>query len=150
LLPEAPLTIAGSGQAPGLSIFPSGGNYNEGIRIHPSSGNGYSVLMLGAVSGVSGTGTGQWGIIDYPSSSSYMFGLRYSGNADALNILTNGSVGIGMIAQELQKVYPQLVTGSKKDYLGINYGAFTAVLLQAIKEQQKEIEELQKKLGMDK
>ena len=63
-----------------------------------------------------------------------------------------GQKAIGMIAQELQKVYPELVVASKngnQEYLSIDYGKFTAVLLQAIKEQQKEIEELQKKLGMD-
>ena len=46
-----------------------------------------------------------------------------------------------------------MVVASKnkqQNYLSIDYMKFTAVLLQAIKEQQKEIEELQKKLGMDK
>ena len=64
-----------------------------------------------------------------------------------------GEKGIGMIAQELQKVYPELVVASKnehQDYLSIDYMKFTAVLLQAIKEQQKEIEELQRKLGAGK
>ena len=64
-----------------------------------------------------------------------------------------GEKAIGMIAQEVQKVYPQLVVATKngkQEYLSIDYGKFTAVLLQAIKEQQKEIEELQKKLGVDK
>jgi hypothetical protein len=82
-----------------------------------------------------------------------------------------GEKGIGLIAQELQKVYPELVKGSPKNqghqYLSIDYEKFTAVLLQSIKElksqmitiqdeikeqlkeitdQQKEIKELKKKL----
>ena len=52
-----------------------------------------------------------------------------------------GEKGIGMIAQELQKVYPELVVASKnehQDYLSIDYMKFTAVLLQAVKELKKE------------
>jgi len=57
-----------------------------------------------------------------------------------------GEKGIGMIAQELQKVYPELVVGSKKDYLSIDYGEFTAVLLQVAKDQQKEIKDQGKEI----
>ncbi len=58
-----------------------------------------------------------------------------------------GEKGIGMIAQELQKVYPELVVEPNKNaYLSIDYGKFSAVLLQAIKEQQKEIKDLQKEV----
>ena len=48
-----------------------------------------------------------------------------------------GEKNIGMIAQELQKVYPELVVASKngnQEYLSVDYMKFTAVLLQAIKE----------------
>jgi hypothetical protein len=45
-----------------------------------------------------------------------------------------GEKAIGMIAQEMQKVYPELVKAPKKAYLSIDYGKFTAVLLQAVKE----------------
>ena len=58
-----------------------------------------------------------------------------------------GEKGIGMIAQELQKVYPELVAGSKKDYLAINYGAFTAVLLQSVKELNEKVISLFKGLS---
>ena len=56
-----------------------------------------------------------------------------------------GEKTIGMIAQELQKVYPELVKAPKKAYLSIDYMKFTAVLLQVAKEQQKEIKELQER-----
>ena len=58
-----------------------------------------------------------------------------------------GEKGIGMIAQELQKVYPELVVASKNEhqnYLSIDYMKFTAVLLQVAKEQQEEIKDQQK------
>lgn len=44
---------------------------------------------------------------------------------------------IGLIAQELQKIYPELVSVDAKGYLGVDYAKFSAVLLQAIKEQQQ-------------
>jgi hypothetical protein len=43
---------------------------------------------------------------------------------------------IGVIAQDIQKVYPELVHTDKSGFLAVDYTKFTAVLLQAIKEQQ--------------
>ncbi|MEQ8625324.1 MAG: tail fiber domain-containing protein [Vicingaceae bacterium] len=43
---------------------------------------------------------------------------------------------IGFIAQEMQKVYPEIVTEKADGYLTVDYSKFTAVLLEAIKEQQ--------------
>jgi hypothetical protein len=55
---------------------------------------------------------------------------------------------IGLLAQEVQKLFPQLVTEFKGDndeqVLGINYLGLIPVLIEAIKEQQKQIEELKK------
>lgn len=50
---------------------------------------------------------------------------------------------IGFVAQELKEVFPQLVQEDKQGYLAVNYNGFIPVLLQAIKEQQKKIEEQQ-------
>ncbi|MEZ4722259.1 MAG: tail fiber domain-containing protein [Flavobacteriales bacterium] len=49
---------------------------------------------------------------------------------------------IGVIAQDLQKVYPELVFEDNDGYLMVDYTKFTAVLLQAIKEQQAQINAL--------
>ncbi|ALL07404.1 hypothetical protein AQ505_19065 [Pedobacter sp. PACM 27299] len=49
---------------------------------------------------------------------------------------------IGVIAQELQKVYPEMVTEGKDGFLKVDYTQLTGILIQAIKEQQKEIEDL--------
>jgi len=46
---------------------------------------------------------------------------------------------IGVIAQELEKEYPELVSTDDKGYKSVDYGRLTAVLLEAIKEQQREI-----------
>jgi len=48
---------------------------------------------------------------------------------------------IGMIAQEVEKVIPELVFVNNVDgYKGINYAEMSAVLVEAIKEQQQQIE----------
>jgi len=39
-----------------------------------------------------------------------------------------------VIAQEVQEVYPELVSKSGNDHLVVNYPKLTAVLLQSIKE----------------
>jgi len=49
---------------------------------------------------------------------------------------------IGVIAQELQKVYPEMVTQGKDGFLKVDYTQLTGVLIQAVKEQQKEINAL--------
>lgn len=54
---------------------------------------------------------------------------------------------IGVIAQELQKVYPEMVTQGKDGFLKVDYTQLTGMLIQAVKEQQKEIEVL--KIRMD-
>lgn len=60
----------------------------------------------------------------------------------------NQNVNLGLIAQDVQKVIPEVVDiGDDKDKtLGLNYSELIPVLISAIKEQQKEIEELEKKV----
>ncbi|MBI5215127.1 MAG: tail fiber domain-containing protein [Ignavibacteriae bacterium] len=48
---------------------------------------------------------------------------------------------IGFIAQEMKEVVPEVVSGEEGS-MGMSYGNLTAVLVNAIKEQQKQIEEL--------
>ena len=47
----------------------------------------------------------------------------------------------GVIAQELQEVFPELVTESESG-LSVNYNGIIGVLIEAIKEQQKQIDKL--------
>ncbi|UTW67459.1 tail fiber domain-containing protein [bacterium SCSIO 12643] len=62
-------------------------------------------------------------------------------------IALESSNQIGFIAQELQDEFPEMVTNIPgTEYLGVNYSMMIPVLLEAIKEQQLQIEELQKKL----
>lgn len=54
---------------------------------------------------------------------------------------------IGLLAQDIQRVYPELVVADKQGALGINYTGLVAVLVAAMKEQQAEIEALKQKIG---
>ncbi len=52
---------------------------------------------------------------------------------------------IGFSAQEIEKEFPQLVNRDSEGYLSVSYGHMTPVLLQAIKEQQQQIQQLTNK-----
>jgi len=49
---------------------------------------------------------------------------------------------IGLIAQEIKEVFPQLVTEDAKGFYAVDYQGMIPVLLEAIKEQQQQIDEL--------
>jgi len=54
-----------------------------------------------------------------------------------------GKAGIGLIAQDVEQVFPELVsTNSKTGLKSVGYGNLVAVLIEAVKEQQREIDEL--------
>jgi hypothetical protein len=52
----------------------------------------------------------------------------------------------GVIAQEIQGVLPEIVNKGNDGLLGVEYGNISALLIEAIKEQQKKIQELEVKL----
>lgn len=49
---------------------------------------------------------------------------------------------LGVIAQEVERVFPELVIDSKRGYKTMDYVSLSAVLLQAVKEQQIQIDNL--------
>jgi len=55
---------------------------------------------------------------------------------------------IGLIAQEVEKIIPELVKTDRSGNKGISYAKLTVVLLEAVKEQQKMIEELQREVEL--
>ncbi len=50
---------------------------------------------------------------------------------------------IGFIAQEVEKVYPELVVTDRDGYKSVDYARLTPILVEAIKEQQRKLEEQQ-------
>jgi len=51
---------------------------------------------------------------------------------------------IGVIAQEVEKVFPELVSERPDGYKGVQYENIVGLLIEAIKEQQKQIDELRR------
>ena len=54
---------------------------------------------------------------------------------------------VGVIAQEVEKVLPEVVTEREDGHLAVKYEKIIPLLIEAIKDQQKEIEELKSKLS---
>jgi len=68
------------------------------------------------------------------------------------NLISNDLKQVGFIAQEVQKLVPEVVTGkegdlSKGEILGITYANLVPVLTKAIQEQQKQIEDQNAKIA---
>jgi hypothetical protein len=61
----------------------------------------------------------------------------------------NGKHDIGMIAEDVGKVVPEVVSyeDNGKDARGIDYARLTAVLVEAVKQQQAEIRQEQKQIS---
>ena len=67
-------------------------------------------------------------------------GVRYQ-------LKSNGKHEIGVIAEDVEKVYPELVVSSPdSDMKGVKYGNLVAPLIEAVKEQQTMIENQQKEI----
>ena len=63
-----------------------------------------------------------------------------------VNYEKDGRNSTGVIAQEVEEVLPQVVHTAPDGMKSVAYGNIVGILIEAIKEQQKEIEELKKKL----
>jgi hypothetical protein len=63
-----------------------------------------------------------------------------------VNFEKDGRYSTGVIAQEVEEVLPQVVHTDPDGMKSVAYGNIVGILIEAIKEQQKEIEELKKRL----
>jgi len=54
---------------------------------------------------------------------------------------------VGIIAQEVEKVLPEVVETRENGYKAVKYEKLTALLIQALNEQQKEIDDLKRNVG---
>ena len=123
-------------------------------------------IRQGYVQSISNIGTGDQGSISYVSASHLFTGsITASGNITAYsdarlksNVLTlvnaldkvsklrgvsfdkDGEHGIGVIAQEVQKVIPEVVMEGV--YLSVAYGNLIGLLIEAIKELKIEVDDL--------
>ena len=72
-------------------------------------------------------------------------GVEYEWNGLQSNY-PSGSKDSGIIAQDVQKVLPQLVKEKKGGYLGVRHDRLVGLLVESIKEQQEQIDELKKEV----
>jgi hypothetical protein len=68
------------------------------------------------------------------------------GTGNEKDDLNENKVVYGFIAQDVKSIFPDVVEQTQDSLLGIRYGDFIPVLLQAIQEQQTQIEALQKQV----
>ena len=54
---------------------------------------------------------------------------------------------VGVIAQEVQKVVPEIVVERKNGYLGVDYKRLVPLLIESVKELKQEVEDLKKKVN---
>ena len=54
---------------------------------------------------------------------------------------------VGVIAQEVQKVLPEIVTERTNGYLGVDYKRIIPLLIESVKELKQEVEDLKKKVN---
>lgn len=94
---------------------------------------------------------------DYNSSSDKRLKKNIKTYANALQAVTNlrgvsfdwketGSKSVGLIAQEVEKVIPEVVTTDEAGHKGIRYTNLIGVLVEAIKEQQEQINTLKQQI----
>jgi hypothetical protein len=70
-------------------------------------------------------------------------GVTYTWNREAYpDMRFDDQTHLGFIAQEMQKLLPEVVREDKDGYLSVDYGRLTPLLVESIKQQQAQIDEL--------
>ena len=66
------------------------------------------------------------------------------------NDIEDKTTKVGLIAQEVKEVLPEVVSIDKEEKYSVAYGNIVGLLIEAIKEQQKQIEELKSNIEESK
>jgi hypothetical protein len=67
-------------------------------------------------------------------------GVMYNWRLDEFPDFADSTLQMGLIAQEVEKVVPELVETDHEGYKSVEYSHLVALLIEAVKEQQKQIE----------
>ncbi|AHJ97155.1 tail fiber domain-containing protein [Hymenobacter swuensis] len=134
--------------APGTTLLRVQGNGNVGIGVATAN---YKLDVAGQIraNNVAVTSDQRFKTNIQPLRSALasvlaLRGVRYEWNA--LGIRHGGTTGarqVGLLAQEVEKIYPELVSTDAEGYKAVNYAQLTPVLIEALKEQQAQIVALQ-------
>jgi hypothetical protein len=135
------------------------GTYTERMRLNstgliPGADNTYSLGQSGTRWSAVWAANGTIQTSDYRLKTnihSLRYGLREVLAMQPVSYNWKDNPGsnhkIGLIAQEVKTIVPEVVIGDEtKENLGMNYAELIPVLINAIKEQQKQIDDLNKKI----
>lgn len=70
-------------------------------------------------------------------------GVYFDWNEDETNFVFNDGKQIGVIAQEVEEIFPELVKTDENGYKMVDYTKITPVLIEALKEQNSKIVSLE-------
>ena len=109
--------------------------------------------LTGALNGTSASFSGDVGAANFNSTSDATLKTNVQTLANPLNAvkqmrgvsfdwIANSKSEVGVIAQEIESVIPQLVNTDEHGIKSVKYGNIVAVLIEAIKEQQAQIDAL--------
>jgi len=73
-------------------------------------------------------------------------GVTWDWNDNASDV-QHSLPNVGVIAQDVEKVLPQLVRDNEGGYKAVDYDKLVGLLIEAVKDQQSQIDELKSKLG---
>ncbi|MGD1844715.1 MAG: tail fiber domain-containing protein [Salibacteraceae bacterium] len=131
------------------------GDSDNGNGVRGTSSNGYAGYFVGLTWCTQGVWAGSDArykknvepIANALSTLQQIDGLTYEfRNEEFANRNFTDGRSYGFIAQDLQKVMPELVKSDEDGYLGINYSLMTPLLVEAVKEQQTIIDEQARKI----
>jgi len=129
-----------------------GGTTNS-LRVYEGTDQTYSIYTDGAVFANSYATKSDLkqkrNINTYDNALNKILKLRgVSFNWKSTKNKTDNKKHIGLIAQEVEKIIPELITEDEKGNKAITYSGMVPVMVEAMKEQQKIIEKLRKELKM--
>ena len=81
-------------------------------------------------------------VVQYNYKDHISINMTNVSDTDESTSKKNNLLHFGLIAQELQEIYPNLIHEGQDGYLGINYVEMVPVLIRAIQELKEEIDEL--------
>lgn len=139
---------------PILKIY-DGSNWKSVITLNFGAGTGTNLTNIASLSGTAATFTGDVSAANFNTTSDARLKTNIEDIASALNkvkrlrgvhFTMNGKDQVGVIAQEVEEVVPELVTDTPSGYKTVAYGNTVGLLIEAIKEQDKKIEALMKRI----
>ena len=77
-------------------------------------------------------------------------GVEYDWKADSMNIHGYEGHDVGVIAQEVNSVLPEAIRINETGYLSVRMEKIIPLLIESIKEQQRQIDELNNKINNSK